>query len=423
MSQFSLIVQIEINGVMKKAGTITGSSSADAAFRYDETYRTDKENRPVSISLPFSKTPFTPEETRAYFEGLLPEGFSRHTIADSMHIESDDYISILKELGRECLGAVQILADSSSVTDSGYKELSAAEVKTLAEEGVSQAADFVIKSHLSLTGASGKTGLYYERKTQKWFQPLGSAPSNYIVKQSHIRLESIVVNEQLCLLTAKKLGIDIPESFIFQTVRNKTGDAEILFATKRFDRSSDKESKILNGLAVPYRLHQEDFAQALGIKAAWKYEKNGEQYLKKMFEILRAYSANPIEDQLKLWRMCVFNFVIGNTDNHLKNYSLVYGKDLHTVRLAPCYDVISTRVYGAGNREMSLSINGKINSEEVTRSDFEAEAKKVGLGSKIAMRIYDEICSRFEKALYESVHDLEKTGFTEARKIADKIML
>lgn len=236
MSNFSLTVLIEINGVMTKAGVITGTDYKNAVFTYVESYTSDKKHRPISISLPFSNKAFSSETTKNYFEGLLPEGFTRKSIADSMHSDPDDYISILKELGRECLGAIQIIDESNQIVDGSYKELSKKEVKALAEEGASLATSFVIESHLSLTGASGKTGLYYDEKKNKWYQPIGSAPSNYIVKQSHIRLSNIVVNEQLCLLTAKKLGIEISESFIIQTEKNKTEDAYILFATKRFDR-------------------------------------------------------------------------------------------------------------------------------------------------------------------------------------------
>lgn len=422
MNKFCLIVQIEINGLMTKAGVITGTNSTDAVFVYDKDYISNQNNRPISISLPFSKTKFSPEETRNYFEGLLPEGFTRKTIANSIHADSDDYILILKELGKECLGAIQIVDDLQDLFKADYKELSKDEVKALAEEGASTAVNLLIKSHLSLTGASGKTGLYYENKLKKWYQPLGSAPSNYIIKQSHVRLENIVVNEQLCLLTAKKLGIEIPESFIIQTEKNKTKDEYILFATKRYDRFIDSNSKIINGLVVPYRLHQEDFAQALGIKASCKYEKNNEHYLKKMFDIINVYTENPLENQLKLWRICVFNFFIGNTDNHIKNYSLVYSKDLKKITLAPCYDVVSTRVYEKSTNEMSLTINGKLKIEDVFKKDFEEEAKILGIGVKVALQIYDEICNGLKNALYESTKELELLGFNDAKKIAEKIL-
>ena len=62
--------------------------------------------------------------------------------------------------------------------------------------------------------------------------PIGEAPSTHIVKQSHVRLKKIVSNEQLCLMTAKNLGIDVPESFIVTT---NSDDETVLFATKRYD--------------------------------------------------------------------------------------------------------------------------------------------------------------------------------------------
>lgn len=60
--------------------------------------------------------------------------------------------------------------------------------------------------------------------------------------------------------------------------------------------------------------------------------------MKKMFSLLRAFSSNPLTDQLKLWDICVFNYLIGNTDNHIKNLSLLYSQDLKEVRLAPAYE-------------------------------------------------------------------------------------
>lgn len=76
-------------------------------------------------------------------------------------------------------------------------------------------------------------------------------------------------------------------------------DEDILFATKRYDRKIKDKSRKLNGLYVPYRLHQEDFAQAMGISAIHKYEKNKERYLKQLFDVLRNYSAEPMISLLK----------------------------------------------------------------------------------------------------------------------------
>ena len=86
-----------------------------------------------------------------------------------------------------------------------------------------------------------------------------------------------------------------------------------MFATKRFDRLMQEDSRVIDGKKVPFRLQQEDFAQALGVPASQKYEKIGDSYLKRVFTLLRQYSDNPVEDQLKLWDICIFNYLIGIT--------------------------------------------------------------------------------------------------------------
>ena len=422
MNRLNLKVQIEINGKFVQAGHISGSSFRDAVFLYDESYISSPVAHAISLSLPLSKKAFDTDATKTFFDGLLPEGFTRQCVADSIHATSDDYISILRELGSECLGAIQIIDEDKPSVKTGYTSLTIDEIKELAKEGASKSAEIVVKSHLSLTGASGKVGLYYDESSGKWYKPQGLAPSTHIVKQSHVRYKNIVLNEQLCLLAAQKLGIEIPESFILQTQAGKVNDEDVLFATRRFDRFFDSESNIIDGLKTPYRLHQEDFAQSLGIKSADKYEKAGEGYLKKMFDLLQKYSSNPIEDVLKLWRRAVFNFIIGNTDNHIKNSSLIYSKDLSSIRLAPFYDVVCTRIYESSTDEMSVSINGRQNINQITKDDFEKEARNCGLGPKIATKIYDELHNGIKKALLDSAEELSKTGFTEAHSMAETIL-
>lgn len=422
MAGINLKVQIEINGQFVQAGCITGSNFRDAAFSYDESYIASPSAHAISLSLPLSKKDFDTDATKTFFDGLLPEGFTRQCVAESIHASSDDYISILRELGSECLGAIQIIDEEKPSIKEGYIPLTIEEIKALAKEGASKSAEIVVKSHLSLTGASGKVGLYYDQASDKWYKAQGLAPSTHIVKQSHVRYKNIVLNEQLCLLAAQKLGIEIPESFILQAQAGKVNDEDVLFATRRFDRDFDKDSRIIDGLKTPYRLHQEDFAQALGIKSSDKYEKAGQGYLKRMFDLLQKHSSNPIEDSLKLWKRAVYNCIIGNTDNHIKNSSLIYSKDLSSIRLAPFYDVVCTKVYESSTDEMSVSINGRQNVNQVTRDDLEQEAKNCGLGSKAAMKIYDEVLNGIQKALLDSADELSRAGFIEAQPMAEKIL-
>lgn len=415
-----LSVYTEICGRSIYVGQIVGNDSSDACFSYADEYLDNPEHLPISLSLPLDSKIFTADQTRIFFEGLLPEGFTRRCVAEWIQVDEHDYLSILAGLGHECLGAVKILDENAHKVPSEYRKLTQEEVKNLAREGATESAQLVTKAHLSLTGASGKVGLYYNEKEEQWYLPVGNMPSTHIVKQSHIRLKRIVANEQLCLLTGKYLGIEIPESFIINT--GGADDADVLFATKRYDRKIFPKAHTMNGLPVPYRLHQEDFAQALGIPAANKYEKNQDGYMKKLFDLIRNYSSDPIADQLKLWDICVFNVLIGNTDNHIKNLSLLYGEDLKSVRLAPAYDIISTMVYESSTENMALSINGIYNLYDVNREALQEQAHQVGLGVKMAMKRFDRMVNGFEKALNKAKKELTDQGFPYMDSICEQVL-
>lgn len=96
-----LHVYIEINGESVHVGDIAGNGAEDAQFSYAEDYLADSQHRAISLSLPLSAESFDPQRTRNYFEGLLPEGFTRRSVAEWMHADTDDYLSMIAGLGRE----------------------------------------------------------------------------------------------------------------------------------------------------------------------------------------------------------------------------------------------------------------------------------------------------------------------------------
>ena len=415
-----LTVSIEREGKQVTAGVLNGNSGEDACFKYEESYLQDSSAAPISISLPKQEEPFSASKTKNFFEGLLPEGFTRRAVAQWMHVDENDYLSILHGLGRECLGAIQIRTENEEL-NAAYEAVSQDEIRAIAEEGVSKSAEFITKAHLSLTGASGKVGLYYDNINDRWFIPVGTAPSTHIVKQSHIRLNDIVTNEQLSLLTAEKCGIDIPRSFILNT--GNGGENEVLFATERYDRSMPENPSFIDGLPCPARLHQEDFAQALGIQSSDKYEKKPSGYMRSMFDTIRLYSSNPIQDQLKLWDIVVFNYLIGNTDAHIKNFSFIYSPDMKTLRLAPAYDLVSTIVYEQSTRDMAFYVGGEIQLDKITRNSFQCAAKGIGISERIAMERFDSLKERFIPALKDASEQLCDTGYPRASALGQKILI
>ncbi len=413
-----LKVFIEINGAQTFVGTISGNSAQDACFAYAEEY-IKAERPPISISLPVSDRPYGADKTRNFFEGLLPEGFAKRSVAEWIHVSEDDYLTILEVLGQECLGAIRVLGDTK--THGKYEELPVDDVRALAREGVSKSTELVTSAHLSLTGASGKVGLYYDRNNCKWYKPIGDAPSTHIVKQSHVRYADIVTNEQLVLTAAAKLGIIVPESFIVNT--GAARDGEVLLATKRYDRLLQDGSDIKGERIRPMRLHQEDFAQALGIPSYDKYERGNSCYLPMLFDLVRNYTANPLEDELRLWDELIYDYLVGNTDNHIKNFSLLYAQDLHSIQLAPAYDIISTVIYDGSSMDMAIGIGGERNISNITREHFAKAADEAGLGKKLALSHLDTLCEHFQSALNDAVDELTKAGYIKANEIKEHILL
>ena len=414
------IVSIERNGDQIKVGSITGSGVSDSCFSYDDEYLSSDDPVSISVSLPLQKEPFTPEQTKPFFDGLLPEGFTRRSVAQWLHFDEDDYLSILHGLGKECLGAIRVTL-AGEEDEEFYEEIDEEQIRKLAAEGATKSTEIVTGTHLSLAGASGKVGLYYDPTDKKWYLPHGLAPSTHIVKQSHVRLEGIVTNEQLSMLTAAKCGLNTAESFIINT--GKGNDSEVLYATKRYDRLINSDSKKVNGLERPFRLHQEDFAQAMGIPSANKYEPEGTEYALGMFDVLRRYSADPLADMVALWDRIVFSYILGNNDGHIKNYSLLRGINLKEIRLAPAYDIICTTIYENSTRKMSFNIGGKTDINDISESSFRELAASVGLGEKIAMDRFGNILNHFESSLRASAKELSDMGFKGAESLADKILM
>ena len=141
-----------------------------------------------------------------------------------------------------------------------------------------------------------------------------------------------------------------------------------------------------------------------------------------MFGLIKDHSGNPLEDQLKLWRRIVFDYVLGNTDAHIKNFSMSYSYDLGEKRLSPAYDMISTVIYEAATREMSFNIGGKKLLDEIKKDDFRVMASQVGIGEKIAMNVFEDVLNGFENSIRESAGELTSLGFVNAMDISDRIL-
>lgn len=172
-----------------------------------------------------------------------------------------------------------------------------------------------------------------------------------------------MLNEHECLKKAKEFGLHVSDAFLLPTERP-------VLCVERYDRRMSESVAPISGLPAPVRLHQEDMCQAFGIPSHEKYDEHLWGGIGGIGAFLRAHSASPGEDIAQLVDIMVFNYRIGNCDNHLKNLSLLYSRDWSAFSLAPCYDIVSTLAYANLDTAMGMKIGRHRNIDEVIDDDF-----------------------------------------------------
>mgnify|MGYP002626885693 FL=1 len=120
--------------------------------------------------------------------------------------------------------------------------------------------------------------------------------------------------------------------------------------------------------------------------------------------------------------MIVFHYLAGNTDGHIKNFSLLYGKDLKRIRLAPAYDLVSTIIYDNHSSQMAFAIGGIRDWAEIDRRAFRRAADEIGLNEKLFMNRFDTMHEGFTQALEKAADVLAASGYEEVHDIAGKII-
>ncbi|WP_413692147.1 HipA domain-containing protein [Psychromonas sp. KJ10-2] len=170
----------------------------------------------------------------------------------------------------------------------------------------------------------------------KWCIPKGNTPTTHIIKlpigeieqaNATLDLKDSVENEYLCIELARELGFEVPNVEVIKTKNIKA------LAIERFDRRWSKDrTKIL-------RLPQEDICQVFGKPSSIKYESNGGTGIAEVMKLLMG-SSNALEDQYNFMRFQVFQWIIGATDGHAKNFSIFIGRG-GSYKLTPFYDILS----------------------------------------------------------------------------------
>lgn len=255
-----------------------------------------------------------------------------------------------------------------------------------------------------------------EDPTEGWFLPEGVAGTTHIIKTPEAIFPDQTVNEALCLETARRCGFDVAEWMLIPLP-----GGEPLIAIKRFDRFVDREDFIGEALIRPRRLHQEDCCQATGLMPDFKYEPTGGGYIERVCAAILRASSNPFGDRALFLQSIFFDYLIGNCDNHLKNYSMLWGASWQSRQLAPRYDIVCTTLYPSIYLEMGISLCRLRRIADVTARDIDAASRAAGVPVPMGRKLHQEVHEDLSAALDAAEEAVCARGFDSASRIAEHI--
>ena len=365
--------------------------------------------RLLSLSLPLQEKVFRGTVCNAYFGGLLPESETvRKLLGRRFGINSNNTFSLLAAIGLDCAGAVSFHEPDAAVKEDANFHLQA---KILSDEELEKhitslplppILEGTDEIRLSLAGVQEKTAVCLI--DNKVALPIGGCSTTHILKPASNVFPELIENEYLCLKAAKAVGIDVPHIEIGQVNGLK------YFLIERYDREiTDNKIK---------RIHQEDFAQALGFPASQKYEQEEGPGFKDCFNLINKFSV-PAVDKIKFIERAVFNYLIGNTDAHSKNFSLLH-YDNGMIQFAPAYDILCTMAYEKHSEWMAMKIGNTIRISAVKKTDWEEFSTNVGFRYKGIEETLKTQSEKLPSVIEKESQNLKDKGYSGV--IGEKIL-
>lgn len=376
-------------------GLLTKDRSGGTEFRYEESWLTHPYAVPVSLSLPLREDPYRGAPVNAVFENILPDSEPlRRRLAERVGARGTDAYSLLSQIGRDCVGALQFVPetetnpfDSSKVDGTLIEEREIEKMlRNLARAplGVDREEDF----RISIAGAQEKTALLF--REGKWWRPHGATPTTHIFKTqmgqlpNGMDLSDSIENEFYCLRMMAAFGLPVNHAEIRTFGKTKA------LVVERFDRRWTSDGRLL-------RLPQEDFCQALSVPPTLKYQSEGGPG---MVDILAKLGGadNPSADQRKFLKAQILFWLMAATDGHAKNFSVHLGSE-GRFRLTPFYDVLSAQpsldAHQIARKQVKLAMSAGKNRhyriDEIEGRHFVQTADLVQMDRTLAKAVLQEV--------------------------------
>ena len=343
-----------------------------------------------------------------YFDNLLPEEQMREAVSKEAKVHEDDAFALLEYLGAESAGSLALLPPGQDISKPGsLRPLShdtlAQRIRNLPHVPLGSAAP----KRMSLAGAQNKLLVVY--RDGHLFEPVGSEPSTHILKPNQVGDDypASVINEYFTMSLARSVGLPVPPVLRLYT-------PEPVYIVERFDRFTGSDGRT-------QRRHIIDACQLLNKSRAFKYKTAALETLVQIVECCR----NRIVTRLSLYRWLVFNLLVANTDNHLKNLSFLVSAT--GIELAPAYDLLSTGAYHtrafAHERanwpavDLTIGLPGANTLGAVTRDSILNAGEVLGLPRRIGARELDRLMRDLPPAIAALEQQIERENANLAEPV------
>lgn len=390
-------VDLDVRFEGRRVGTLRADESNHFCFRYVDEWLDAKDAFPVSITLPLGHDETVGGRAHTFFANLLPEGLVRQAVCRRLGISESNDFELLRAIGGECAGALSIVDAKTPLErpDNEYEELDAARLQSLTEDD-DRVVPLLIggaETRLSLAGAQDK--LPVALLDGKIHLPLKGSPSTHILKLPNPRYAHLPQNEAYVLGLATRAGLDCANFELTRVTKPQS------LLVERYDRRRIDDPWPVR------RLHQEDFCQALGLLPGQKYEQEGGPSLAQAIGLVRTSVAEPLRDVPRLVEWQTFNAAAGNADGHGKNLSILY--DDGGPRLAPFYDLVSTRGYGKLDRLLAMSVGGRRNADELGYEQWVSFAAGLEMRDRVVLDIVGRTLESVAEALPKWTREFRDT--------------
>ena len=356
------------------------------AFRYEAGWRDNDASFPISLSMPLAAIEHGHKTVEPFLWGLLPDndGVLKRW-GERFQVSPRHAFQLLSHVGEECAGAVQLVRPERAAQLQEGTETGS--VKWMADKEIAERVALLLKDHsvsrvggdegqFSLAGAQPKTGFLFDPRRNRWGVPSGVIPTTHIFKPATGLYDGYAENEHFCIGLARSLGMPVAPSAIHYFA----GTAVIV--VERYDR-------VREGTKVT-RIHQEDMCQALARMPHVKYQNQGGPSPREIITLIREHSSDREADEARFVDALIFNWLIGGTEAHGKNYSFLIAPH-GQVRLSPLYDLSSALPYPRQIPPRKATLGMKIGSQYKLQAIGKRDWGKFAAECRID---FDILCAR-----------------------------